>query len=141
MVKVRQTWFFVFIVLFAELIMGRSQRKSIHPRHSIPTQKNRPNPSFLPISLAYHSLSQKHRQSTIIEHALFLASLPSLNLGNVWSIRTVRYSLSLRTLIISDCTVPAYTACDHRADDDPQRHHHQSMSTPSTPTPDDDEFR
>ena len=93
--------------------MGRSQRASSHPRHSIPTQQNHTNPSILPTSLIYHSLSQKDSQSTIIENALFLTSLPYFNLGNVYSVHTVQYSLSPHRLIISDCTVPVFTACDH----------------------------
>ena len=35
--------------------MGRSQRASSHPRHSIPTQQNHTNPSILPPSLIYYS--------------------------------------------------------------------------------------
>ena len=99
--------------------MGRSQRASSHPRHSIPSQKNRTNPPMLPRSLIYQSLPQKERQSPIFGNALFPTSLLSLNLGNVYSGHTVWYSLSLslRTLIILDCTVPGYTACHHRADD------------------------
>ena len=94
--------------------MGRSQRASSHPRHSIPTQQNHTNPSILPTSLIYHSLSQKDRQSTIIENALFLTSLPLLQSGQcIQCTHSSVFSLSPHTLIISVCTVPVFTACDH----------------------------
>ena len=87
--------------------MGRSQRSSFHSRHLILSRKKRTNLSIVSLSLVDHSLSQKDLQSPIIENALFITSLHSLNLGNVYKAQIVWYSVSLRTLIISESTVPA----------------------------------
>ena len=117
MMKVRQTRFFVFVVLCAEHIMGRSQRTSFHSRHPIPTPKKPTNPPVLQISLTYDSPTQKHQQSPIIRNALFCTVLPSFYLGNVYSAHSLVFtSLSLSLSIHSSyLTVqPATTAIKFR---------------------------
>ena len=92
--------------------MGRSQRVSCHLRHSIQAQQYHPNPSIVPISLLYQSLSQKTANLQSPRMLYFSHHCPP----SIWAMYTVYKQVGILSLSVRSpylIAIYLHTDCDH----------------------------